>query len=140
MIKTILSISGRPGLFKLVNRGKNMLIVESLLNGKRFPAYAHDKVVSLGDISIYTEEEDIPLSDVFKAIKEKHEAKTVDVKSLDDADIRAFFAEVLPTFDQDRVYTNDIRKVFAWYNQLISAGITDFAEKGESEETAEDAE
>ena len=128
MIKTILSISGRPGLYKLVNRGKNMLIVESLLDGKRFPAYAHDKVVSLGDISIYTEDEDIALSEVFEAIKAKHNTGTVDVKNLDDADIRAFFGEVLPTFDQERVYTNDIRKVFAWYNILINAGITEFAE------------
>lgn len=134
MIKTILSISGRPGLCKLVNRGKNMLIVESLLNGNRFPAYSHDKVVSLGDISIYTEDEDIPLADVFEAIKEKHGTNTIEVKTLDDADIRSLFAEVLPTFDQDRVYTNDIRKVFTWYNQLISAGITEFADKEEVEE------
>lgn len=138
MIKTILSISGRPGLYKLVNRGKNMLIVESLLDGKRFPAYAHDKVVSLGDISIYTEDEDIALSEVFEAIKAKHNTSTVDVKNLDDADIRAFFGEVLPTFDQERVYTNDIRKVFAWYNILINAGITEFAEVEETSEEADE--
>lgn len=138
MIKTILSISGRPGLYKLVNRGKNMLIVESLLDGKRFPAYAHDKVVSLGDISIYTEDEDIALSEVFEAIKAKHNTGTVDVKNLDDADIRAFFGEVLPTFDQERVYTNDIRKVFAWYNILINAGITEFAEVEETSEEADE--
>ena len=138
MIKTILSISGRPGLYKLVNRGKNMLIVESLLDGKRFPAYAHDKVVSLGDISIYTEDEDIALSKVFEAIKAKHNTGTVDVKNLDDADIRAFFGEVLPTFDQERVYTNDIRKVFAWYNILINAGITEFAEVEETSEEADE--
>lgn len=138
MIKTILSISGRPGLYKLVNRGKNMLIVESLLDGKRFPAYAHDKVVSLGDISIYTEDEDIALSEVFEAIKAKHNTGTVDVKNLDDADIRAFFGEVLPTFDQERVYTNDIRKVFAWYNILINAGITEFVEVEETFEGADE--
>lgn len=138
MIKTILSISGRPGLYKLVNRGKNMLIVESLLDGKRFPAYAHDKVVSLGDISIYTEDEDIALSEVFEAIKAQHNTGTVDVKNLDDADIRAFFGEVLPTFDQERVYTNDIRKVFAWYNILINAGITEFAEVEETSEEADE--
>lgn len=138
MIKTILSISGRPGLYKLVNRGKNMLIVESLLDCKRFPAYAHDKVVSLGDISIYTEDEDIALSEVFEAIKAKHNTGTVDVKNLDDADIRAFFGEVLPTFDQERVYTNDIRKVFAWYNILINDGITEFAEVEETSEEADE--
>lgn len=139
MIKNILSISGRPGLFKLVNRGKNMLIVESLLNGKRIPAYAHDKVVSLGDISIYTEDDDIPLANVFETIKEKYEGKEVDVKKLDDADIRALFAEILPDFDQDRVYTNDIRKVFAWYNQLIAAGVTEFKDKEIEEDQAAEA-
>ena len=71
MIRTILSIAGKPGLFKLVSQGKNMLIVESLSTGKRTPAYAHDKVVSLGDISIYTTEEDRPLSDILDAFKTK---------------------------------------------------------------------
>ena len=82
MLKTVLSISGRPGLFKLVNQGKNMLIVESLATGKRTPAYAHDKVISLGDIAIYTFEDDVPLADVFKSIKEKKQiAFSIDFKS-----------------------------------------------------------
>ncbi len=139
MIKTILSISGRPGLFKLVNQGKNMLIVESLLNGRRTPAYSHDKVVSLGDISIYTTEGDVPLADVFEAIKTKYEAAQVDVKKLDDADVRSKFAEILPDFDDERVYTNDIRKVFAWYNQLIAAGITEFNDQEIAEDEAAEA-
>ena len=75
MLKTVLSISGRPGLYKLVSQGKNMLIVEAISTGKRLPAYAHDKIISLGDIAIYTIEEDIPLADVFEAIKEKNEGK-----------------------------------------------------------------
>lgn len=139
MIKTILSISGRPGLFKLVNQGKNMLIVESLLNGRRTPAYSHDKVVSLGDISIYTTEGDVPLADVFEAIKTKYEAAQIDVKKLDDADVRSKFAEILPDFDDERVYTNDIRKVFAWYNQLIAAGITEFKDQEIAEDEAAEA-
>lgn len=133
MLKRILSISGRPGLFRLVNQGKNMLIVESLQNGKRMPAYATDKVVSLGDIAIYTEDEDMPLGNVFQAIKEKTDGKTVDVKALgNDAAIRAYFKEILPAFDEDRVYTNDIKKVFSWYNLLIEAGITDFVSNEEA--------
>lgn len=141
MIKTILSISGRPGLFKLISQGKNMLIVESLLNGKRTPAYAHDKVVPLGDISIYTLDGDVPLGEVFETIKEKNEGKTVDIKSMDDATVRSMFAEVLPEFDDERVYTNDIRKVYSWYNQLITAGITEFKDKEiEQDEAAEVAE
>lgn len=139
MIKTILSISGRQGLYKLVSQGKNMLIVESLLNGKRMPAYSHDKIVSLGDISIYTDTDDVALSDVFEAIKEKYNAQPVDVKNLDDADIRSLFAEVLPDFDKERVYTNDIRKVFAWYNQLIAAGITEFKDNEIAEDEAAEA-
>lgn len=132
MIKRILSIAGRPGLFKLVNQGKNMLIVESLLNGKRTPAYAHDKVVSLGDIAIYTPETDVPLTDVFESIKEKNEAKQVDYKAMNEAELREYFGEILPDYDRERVYTNDIRKVFAWYNQLVGAGITEFNEENNS--------
>lgn len=138
MLKTILSISGRPGLFKLVNQGKNMLIVESLLNGKRTPAYAHDKIISLGDIAIYTTEEDVPLSKVFESIKEKNEGKTVDVKAIGgDKDIRAYFATILPDFDDERVYTNDIKKVFSWYNQLVEAGLDTFSSTEETQEEQE---
>ncbi|MDE6555777.1 MAG: DUF5606 domain-containing protein [Duncaniella sp.] len=137
MLKNILSIAGRPGLFRLVNRGKNMLIVESIVNGKRTPAYAHDKVISLGDISIYTEEEDTPLSTVLEAVKTKQAGEPVDIKGLGgDAQIREYFGEVLPTFDRERVYTTDIKKLLSWYNLLIAAGITDFAET-EAEEKEE---
>lgn len=139
MIKKILSIAGRPGLFKLVSQGKNMLIVESLQTGKRTPAYAHDKVVSLGDISIYTPENDVPLTDVFESIKEKTDGKEVDYKKMDDSQVREYFAEFLPDFDRDRVYTNDIRKVFAWYNQLIASGITEFKENEIAEDKAAEA-
>ena len=137
MIKTILSISGRPGLFKLVNQGKNMLIVESLLNGKRTPAYAHDKVISLGDIAIYTYNEEVALADVFESIKAKNDGKKVDVKALgNEAQIREYFATILPEFDDERVYTNDIKKVFSWYNMLIDAGFETF-KAPEDAETAE---
>ena len=140
MLKTILSISGRPGLFRLVNRGKGMLIVEDIASGKRTPAYARDKVISLGDISIYPAEGDPPLCGVLDAVKTKNEGNPVDIKSLgkDDA-VRAYFAEILPNFDQEKVYTTDIKKLLSWYNLLISAGITDFLpeEPTEQEETKE---
>ncbi|MDE5858112.1 MAG: DUF5606 domain-containing protein, partial [Muribaculaceae bacterium] len=114
-------------------QGKNMLIVESLQNGKRMPAYATDKVVSVGEIAIYTEDEDVPLGNVFQAIKEKNEGKTVDVKALgNDTAIRSYFKEILPKFDEERVYTNDIKKVFSWYNILTEAGMTDFVSKEEA--------
>ena len=138
MLKTILAISGKPGLYKLVRQGKNMLIVESLADKKRVPAYAHDTVISLGDIAMYTVEDDIPLGDVLESLKAKTEGKPVDIKSFkDDSEVRAFFKEVLPEFDEDRVYTADIKKLFTWYNQLLAAGITDF--KDAEEETAEEA-
>lgn len=127
MLKTVLSISGRPGLYKLVSQGKNMLIVEAIGTGKRLPAYAHDKIISLGDIAIYTLEEDCPLAEVFESIKEKNEGKTVDVKAMKgDKEIREYFATVLPDFDDERVYTNDIKKVFSWYNILVEAGMAEF--------------
>ena len=135
MIKNILSISGKPDLFKLVSQGKNMLIVESLTNGKRTPAYAHDKVVSLGDIAIYSTEGDVPLADVFESIKTKNEGKQVDIKSMSPEEIRSYFAEILPDFDDERVYTNDIKKVFVWYNQLINAGISEFKDEEPAQET-----
>ncbi|WP_301385049.1 DUF5606 domain-containing protein [uncultured Duncaniella sp.] len=136
MLKNVLSISGRPGLFRLVNRGKNMLIVESLTTGKRTPAYAHDKVISLADVSIYTNEDDTPLAGVLEAVKVKNGGNPVDVKALGNDDkVREYFGEILPEFDRERVYTTDIKKLFSWYNLLLEAGITDFVEKEEEPET-----
>lgn len=136
MIRNILAIAGRPGLFKIVKQGKNMLIVSQLATGKCQPAYARDKVSSLGDISIYTVTEDKPLSEVFELIKAKNEGNKVDIKAIGgDSEIREYFAGILPEFDNDRVYTADIKKIFSWYNQLIDAGITDFTDSDEAEET-----
>lgn len=140
MLKTILAIAGKPGLFRLVSQGKNMLIVESLVTGKRQPAYSHDKVISLGDIAMYTIEEDVPLGNVLESLKTKTEGKPVDVKAFeDDHALREYFREVLPDFDDDRVYTNDIKKLINWYNILIGAGITDFKEAEAEAENAEEA-
>ena len=137
MLRTILSISGRPGLFRLVNRGKGMLIVEEVATGKRTPAYARDKVISLGDISIYTDEGDTSLGLVLDTVKEKNEGKPVDIKGLgNDEQVREYFATILPEFDRERVYTTDIKKLLSWYNLLVTAGITDF----KPEEPAEAAE
>ena len=136
MIRNILAIAGRPGLFKIVKQGKNMLIVSQLATGKCQPAYPRDKVSSLGDISIYTVTDDKPLSEVFELIKAKNEGNKVDIKAIGgDSEIREYFAGILPEFDNDRVYTADIKKIFSWYNQLIDAGITDFTDSDEAEET-----
>ena len=138
MLRDILSITGKPGLYKLVSRGNNMLIVESLLDGKRVPTYARDKIVSLGEISMYTMGEDVSLSEVLTKLGEKDGLKvaTIDPKKADNDQLRDFFGEVLPDFDRDRVYPSDIRKLIQWYNILINAGITDFSIEEEGEEVA----
>ena len=139
MLKKILSISGKSGLYQLVSYGKNMIIVEGLKDGKRMPAYSHDKIISLGDIAIYTYDEEVALSEVMQSIYDKNEGKEIDVKQYaDKSALFEFFEEVLPEFDQERVYPNDIKKVIAWYNLLVGAGFTSF--KAEEEETAEAAE
>lgn len=135
MLKTILSISGKPGLYKLVSHGKNMLIVESLADNKRVPAYAKDKVISLGDIAIYTDETEVPLHEVLTSLKEKENGQKASIStSAKPEELRAYFAEILPNFDRERVYPSDIKKLIAWYNLLIGAGITDFT--SEDTETA----
>ena len=116
MIKNILCISGKPGLFKLVSQGKNMLIVESLTTKKRTPAYSHDKIVSLGDIAIYTDEEEVPLSQVFQTIYDKEGKKLEVANYKTDASLEKFFGEILPNYDRERVYNTDIKKVISWYN------------------------
>lgn len=137
MLKRIVSIAGKPGLYRLVSHGKNMLIVEALGAGKRLPIYAHDKVVSLGDISIYTTEGDEPLANVLESLSVKTDGKPVDVKAFaDDAAIRAFFKEVLPAFDDERVYTTDIKKLLSWYNLLIANGFSNFVEPKAEDDTA----
>ncbi len=130
MLKDILSVPGKPGLFKLISQGKNMLIVESLVDKKRIPVLAHEKVIALGDIAIFTEDEEKPLGDVLNSIKEKEAGKksTTDPKA-DSKVLVAFFAEVLPDFDRDRVRTSDIKKIISWYNVLIDAGFADFSKK-----------
>lgn len=139
MLKNILSITGKPGLYKLVSRGNNMLIVESLIDGKRMPTYARDKIVSLAEVSMFTTGDDIALGEVLTKVGEKEGLKvaSIDPKKADNDAIRAYFAEVLPDFDRDRVYPTDIRKLVQWYNILINAGITDFTTKeDEGEEEA----
>lgn len=138
MLKNILAITGRPGLFRLVSRGNGMLIVESLEDGKRMPTYSRDKVVSLADISMFTTSEDVPLRVVLESLgkQENLQACQLEVKKADNDTLRDFFAKILPNFDRDRVYPSDIRKLVQWYNILIKAGITDFKET-EEEDKAE---
>ena len=139
MLKTILSVSGKPGLYQLISSGKNMVIVESLVDGKKIPIHARDKVVSLGDISIYTETDDAPLKDILINIKQKEAGKKASITTgAKPEELKKYFLEILPDFDRDRVYPTDIKKIIGWYNILVNANI-DF-EKDEEQAEAEKVE
>ena len=135
-LKNILAITGKPGLYKLVSRGNNMLIVESLVDGKRMPTYARDKIVALSDVSMFTDADDVSLSEVLTNAGKKEELKAVtfDPKKISNTELQAWFDQVLPNWDRDRVYPSDIRKLIQWYNILINAGITNFSIEEENAE------
>lgn len=140
MIKGIISITGKPGLYRLVSRGKNSLIVESLQTGKRTPTYPHEKVISLADITMYSDSGDVPLPEVFEKLYEKNEGKAIDMKAFaDDQAMRDYFGEILPDFDRERVHNSDLKKLYSWYNQLIAAGVTEFKDKEIAEDQAAEA-
>ena len=142
MLKEILNISGKPGLYKLLSYGKNTIIVESLIDKKRMPAHAREKIISLGDVAIYTTGEDVPLSKVLESIYAKYEGKPIELdKYTTPEELHKFFTGVLPDYDEDRVYKTDIKKLISWYNVLVNAGFISFADKEEpaEEEKTEEA-
>lgn len=134
MLKEILSISGKPGLQKLISNSSNAIIVESLIDGKRFPAYSNSKIIALEDISIYTETEDMPLKEVFKRIYEKENGQKAISHKESSEKIITYFSEIVPEFDKDRVYTSDMKKIIQWYNLLTEKGMLDLNEKEEQKE------
>ena len=132
MQQTILAIAGKPGLFKLISRAKNNLIVEALdATHRRQPAFANDRITSLADIAMYTDGDDVPLMDVLDNLKTLEQGKPspVDVKKATGDELREYFAKVLPSFDRDRVHVSDIKKLIQWYNILVEGCITDFKEE-----------
>lgn len=134
MLENILSISGKSGLFKLVSRGKNVLIVESLIDKKRVPVHSHEKVVSLSDISMFTTEDDVLLSNVLENIKNKNNGEKLDLDALDTNEkLYNALSDVLPNFDKDKVYITDVKKLFRWYNILMDNGITTFLDDNKGE-------
>lgn len=138
MLETVLAISGKPGLYKLVSRGNNSLIVETLdAQKKRMPIFGADKVISLADIAMYTDEEEVPLRRVFKNIFDNEGGKkvTLDYKKASKDELAAFMAQALPNYDRDRVYPADMKKLAQWYNILVENGVTDFEES--AQESAE---
>ena len=132
MQKTILAISGKPGLYKLVSRGNNNLIVEALdATHKRMPAFATDRITSLADVAMFTETDDIPLMDVLDNMKKLEDGKkaSINEKKASGEELREYFTKVLPEWDRDRVQNSHIKKLISWYNILVEAGITDFKEE-----------
>lgn len=132
----IIAISGKPGLFKVVAQAKNSIIVESLLDGKRGPAYATDRISALEDISIYTYSEDKPLKEIYRAIYEKEGGKECPSHKDSLDKLTKYLLTVLPDYDAERVYSSDIKKLFQWYNLLHKSGNLVLDEVEEAEESA----
>lgn len=139
MLRKIISITGKPGLFRMIGQGNRRLIVEDITTGKRFPALERDRIISLGDIAMYTVSEDKPLGEILDLIYEKHNGEQLDVKEIVAAGkLRDTFREVLPDFDDDRVHDSDIKKLFSWYNLLVASGMKKFTEEENAEAPAEE--
>lgn len=136
-LSEILSISGKPGLYKLVSHVKNGIVVESLTDGKKVPAFSHDRISSLEEISIFTMDEDMPLKDVFKHIYDKLEGAPALEGKPSNQQLKDFMLECVPDYDEDRVYVSHIKKIVSWYNQLQKANLLDFTEKEAEENNAE---
>lgn len=137
MQDTILAITGKPGLFKLVSHGRGSLIVECIDDSKkRFTVGVRDRVTSLGDISMYTDDEDVALMEVLQAAYEKYEGKPIDIalKTADNKQLAEIMGKVLPNYDRDRVYPSDMKKLIQWYNLLVKNGYQQFVTPEETEE------
>lgn len=125
-IKDVLAISGQSGLFRYVARSSNGVIVESLVDGKRFNSSGTAKISALAEIAIYTEAEELPLWQLFEKIRDYAQAKPLNLPKNDSELIKKTFADVLPEYDRDLVHLSDMKKVFTWYDLLVNAGMTDF--------------
>lgn len=132
----IVSISGYPEVFKIIKESRKGIIVESLQTGKRMQAFLHQKISSLEDIAIFTQDGDIQLKEVFRRIHEKENGgKAPDPKDITQDEVKQYFEQILPEYDRERVYVSDMKKVLRWYNMLLDKGLLDFS--GEGQESAE---
>jgi hypothetical protein len=146
-LSKILAIAGKPGLFKMLAQTKNGLVVESMLDGKKFTAFSHERISTLEEISIYTADEDRPLKDVLKAIHDMQEGKAAISHKATAEELKAFFEKAVPDYDKENVYISDIKKVINWYNALLEQDMLDFTEeedeageeKGDKEKPADGA-
>ncbi|MGI6572564.1 MAG: DUF5606 domain-containing protein [Fermentimonas sp.] len=140
MLSNILSVAGRSGLYKLISTNKSLNIIESLSDGKRVPLHAREKVITLSDVSIYTNEADTPLREVFKTIREKQGDQKISLGAKSTSkELFSFLEEVLPNYRRESVYASDVKKIVAWYNLLTEHGI-DFEEEQQEEKGEQDKE
>lgn len=139
MFDRILTISGKPGLYRLISSGRNMFIVEMVdASKKRMPVYNSDSVVMLDDIAIYTDTEEVPLRNVFAKIYEKENAVLpFDLKMATPEEMVEYFEGIMPDYDRERVYLTHIKKMYSWYNILVANGIVEFAAEEEAKEVKE---
>lgn len=137
-LSKILSLTGKSGLFKLISQTKTNFIVESLIDGKRFPAFSHDGVAILDNIAIFTDDDEIPLREVFEIIYQKEKGEKIVDFFNDNAKLKSYFAEILPNYDRDRVYVSNMKKVLLWYNLLIEHNLISLDEEESFEEEKKD--
>ena len=137
MFERIITVSGKPGLYRLISSGRNMFVVEAIdATHKRMPVYNSDKIVMLDDIAIYTDTEEVPLREVFAKIYEKENGVlSIDLKMATPEELVEYFEGIMPDYDRERVYLTHIKKMFSWYNILVANGVVDF--KVEEEQTEE---
>ncbi len=137
-LESVISVTGKPGLYKVISQIKNGLIVESLLEKKRMPIHATDKVSALSDISIYTLEGDMPLGDIYEVIFKKTAGKSAVSHKAKPEELKAYMKDVVPDYDEDRVYTSDLKKLFQWFNLLAENGLL-VPSKDEDKDAKKDA-
>lgn len=139
MLRRILAITGKPGLYRLISQGNRAIIVEDIESGRRFPALQRDKIIGLGDIAMYTDSEEKPLGEVLDKVYEYMKGEPVDLASVTrDKSFKTEFGKILEDFDRDRVHDSDIKKLFSWYNILLKSGMIKFTAEEEAEKEPEE--
>lgn len=136
-LKEIMTITGKPGLYKMVAQAKNGIIVESIVDQKRIQAFTHDKISTLEEISIYTEAGDIPLRKVLKSIHEKLNGQAAPENKADNNKVKQFFGEILPDYDKEKVYVSHMQKIINWYNLLLTYNLIDLVNELPAEPEAD---
>ncbi|MBR1769422.1 MAG: DUF5606 domain-containing protein [Bacteroidales bacterium] len=136
----ILAITGKPGLYKLVSQTKTGALVESLIDKRRMPAFAHERISSLKDITMFSEEDDVPLQEIFQNIYRKQEGKECLSHKSSERELKEYMAEIFPNYDRDRVHLSDMKKLFSWYNILLANNLIDLNSEEETTEENQETE